>query len=150
MLQQINDQDWPDIVARRCEGKHMGVFATRDIEAGSLLCDYHGTLLDDQEGERRYNAYGDTEDNVYMYKIEGSTVHWIDAVVPCSCYPNKKLKGRLLNCDRLHPNVIAKTKFLNERPHVLLYAKRNIKKREELMFDYGCFKDRFSSQQSWM
>ena len=87
---------------------------------------------------------------VYMYKIEGSTVHWIDAVVPCSCYPNKKLKGRLLNCDRLHPNVIAKTKFLNERPHVHLYAKRNIKKREELMFDYGCFKDRFSSQQSWM
>ena len=79
-----------------------------------------------------------------------SKKYWIYAVVPCKCTSNKKVKGQMLNNSRKTPNVIPRVKIIQERAHVLLYAKRDIAKNEELVFDYGAYKDPYSTQQPWM
>lgn len=152
LYEKIEQQDWPQVRIKKCAGvKGNGAFAGEDIKKDTLLCDYHGPLLTNEEGWRRYNEYGDNEKNSYMYQFENeSKTFWIDGVVPCDCHPNKKLKGRMLNCDRKTPNVIPRIKIIHERPHILFYARRDIQKNKELLFNYGRFKDPYSAQHAWM
>ena len=66
---------------------------------------------------------------MYMFQFQfESKKFWIDAVAPCECHPDKKLKGRMLNNSRKNPNVIPRVKFIQERPHILLYTKKSLKK----------------------
>lgn len=151
LASQISEQNWPNIRLRCAGNKGTGAFAAADIEKDTLLCDYHGSLVNDEEGWRRFNEYGDNGNNVYMYQFQfESKKFWIDAVAPCECHPDKKLKGRMLNNSRKNPNVIPRVKFIQERPHILLYTKKDIEKNEELLFDYGAYKDSHSAQHSWM
>ena len=148
---QISEQNWPNVKLRNADEKGTGAFAANDIKKDTLLCDYHGTLVDDEEGWRRFTEYGTGTNNCYMLQFQfGSAKYWIYAVVQCQCNPNKKTKGRILNNSRKKPNVVPLPRLIQERPHVLLHAKRDIAKNEELVFDYGSYKDPHSTQEAWM
>ena len=152
LLKQVNSQYWPLVKISKCN-EGLGAFANQDIQEGTLLCDYHGTLLSDEEGTRRYEAYGDNEANVYMYQFQYGTpvqTKWIDAVVQCSCHKDKQLKGRLLNHTNRNANAIPRVKIIDEKAHIFLYASKDIKKHTQLKFNYGVHKDRHSSKQDWM
>ena len=45
--------------------------------------------------------------------------------------------GRLVNHSRTSPNVMAKVKWVDGRPRLLLHAMGRLKAGEELTFDYG-------------
>lgn len=93
LIAQIEEQEWPNIMIRKCGEKGTGIFAATNISKNALLCDYHGKLLSNEEGWKQYNDYGDTHGNVYMYQFEfGGKKYWIDAVNMCPCHPDKKTK----------------------------------------------------------
>lgn len=153
VAKQIEEQNWPLLAIRTCSGiKGKGIFATENIMKGTLLCDYHGTLISDEEGWRRYKEYGNISDNVYMFQFDSNSGRklWIDANQQCSCHPDKKLKGRLINCKRKNPNVLAKVVIVQEKEHILFYAREDIVKHSELNFNYGAYKDPHSAQEEWM
>lgn len=154
--EQIKEQSWPNVRLKKTGNKGLGAFAAADLKKDTLLCDYHGTLLEDAEGWRRYENYGDTEENAYMYQFDYRTGHeskklWIDGVAPCQCHSeNKKLKGRKLNNSQKKQNVKPRVKTIHDVPHILFYAARDIQFNEELTFNYGVWKDKHSAQHSWM
>ena len=153
VAKQIEEQNWPLLAIRTCSGiKGKGIFATENINKGTLLCDYHGTLISDEEGWRRYKEYGNSTENVYMFQFDSNSGKkmWIDANQQCSCHPDKKLKGRLINCKRKNPNVLAKVVVVQEKEHILFYAREDIVKHSELNFNYGAYKDPHSAQEEWM
>jgi SET domain-containing protein len=105
----------------RIAGK--GVFAARDIPEGELIGEYTGEIITDEEADRRY----ENEEMTYLFDIGGGKC--IDALrsgcilryVNHSCDPN--CDDRLEGC------------------RVFYYAKRNIRKGEELTIDYELIAD---------
>ncbi|MES9905797.1 MAG: SET domain-containing protein-lysine N-methyltransferase [Sedimenticola sp.] len=147
----INTQQWPLIKKKRVLNKGTGIVSNSDIKKGTLLCDFHGTLLNDKEGQAKYESYGDSDKNVSMLSIEyGGRKYWIDSVARCKCHPTMETKGRFFNHTRKKPNACMKVMEINDVPRVLLYASRDIPVFTQLEFDYGCYGDRKSSRQEWM
>ena len=111
--------------------KGTSIFASKAIDRGTVVCDYHGQVMSDAEGKLKYDSYGDNKENSYVYQFEiGTNKYWVDAVVQCQCHPQKKTKGRSINHSRDNPNIIAKAKILNGKRQLILYAKRDIKRYE--------------------
>lgn len=52
LASQISEQNWPNIRLRCAGNKGTGAFAAADIDKDTLLCDYHGSLVNDEEGWR--------------------------------------------------------------------------------------------------
>ncbi|MES9879653.1 MAG: SET domain-containing protein-lysine N-methyltransferase [Sedimenticola sp.] len=152
LQKQVDAQQWTLATIRKAsDEKGCGLFAANDITKKELICDYHGMLVSDEEGWRRYNAYGDKGSNSYMYQFEVDSVkYWIDANEQCQCHPTKKLKGRMCNFSRKNANVLPKVMTINGKPHIFLYAKKDIAVNTELLFDYGVYKDKHSAQEPWM
>ena len=72
---QINEQNWPLLEIRTCaQINEKGIFTAEDIRKGTLLCDYHGTIVSDNEGWRRYKEYGDNAKNAYMLNFTSNSV----------------------------------------------------------------------------
>lgn len=113
-----------------------GVYATRDIPAGTKLIEYVGELIDKKESERRAwaqhakaQSHGDAA--VYIFTL---TDKWdIDGDVPWNT-------ARLINhsCD---PNCEAWI----EGKRIFIHSLRDIAAGEELTFDYAfdveCYED---------
>ena len=76
--------------------KGKGLFARQDVKKGTVVCDYHGTLLSYAEGQSKYLA-SKTSANRYMYCFQhGPVKYYIDANDEhCKCHSKKVLKGRL-------------------------------------------------------
>ena len=72
---KIKEQNWPLPEIRTCAKiNEKGIFAAEDIKKGTLLCDYHGTIVSDDEGWRRYKEYGDNAKNAYMLNFTSNSV----------------------------------------------------------------------------
>jgi uncharacterized protein len=96
----------------------LGLFATRLIKKRSRIAEYKGPLLTAKEAERAENR-----GNRYLYEING---RWtIDGT------PRSNL-ARYAN-HSCNPN--ADTTIRNRR--IFIFAKRNIKPGEEIVYDYG-------------
>ena len=105
-----------------------GVYASKPIPSGERVIEYLGEKIDKEESERRANLQMEHAEKtgdaaVYIFTLNKK---WdIDGDVPWNT-------ARLLNhsCD---PNCEA---WIEEK-QIFLYALRDIKKGEELTFDYG-------------
>ena len=96
----------------------LGLFATRLIKKRSRIAEYKGPLLTAKEAEKAENR-----GNRYLYEING---RWtIDGT------PRSNL-ARYAN-HSCNPN--ADTTIQNRR--IFIFAKRNIKPGEEIVYDYG-------------
>ena len=147
----ITNQKWP-LAKRSANDKGRCLIAQHPIEAGTVVVDYHGSLLDYRTGHERY-LKNDSEENRYMYCFQhGGNKYYIDAnEKKCVCHPKKELKGRLINHARdKRANLMPKTAELEGRPVVLFVASRAIEKCEELLFDYNCKGDSASCQEDLM
>jgi hypothetical protein len=105
--------DWYTVKTLKKKGR--GVFAARDIEAGTIIGDYLGTLMDPKkEDENKHGLYtmsaGDKYDILGNPKIKG--IHFINhsCANNCDAYPYKG--------------------------HILFFALRKIFKGEELSINY--------------
>ena len=99
-----------------------GVIATRDIPAGERLVEYVGEVITPGEADRRYPFDESTPHHTFLFAVNsrkiidaahhGNVARWINH----SCDPN---------CEALV-----------EKGRVFIYSLRDIKKGEELGYDY--------------
>lgn len=113
-----------------------GVYASQDIAEGSKIIEYIGELIDKDESENRawaQHEHAEKTGDAAVYIFTLSKKYDIDGNVPWNT-------ARLINhsCD---PNCEAWI----EGKRIYIYALRDIKKGEELGFDYGfdieCYED---------
>ena len=121
--------DTSSIVVRESRIHNNGVFAKHDIKKDARVIEYVGELISVEESERRADIqlekHGKNPDegSVYLFSISKKTD--MDGNVPWN--PAKFINH---SCD---PNC----ESLNEDGRIFLIAIKDIKKGEELSFDYG-------------
>src|SRR3989338_290808 len=118
-----------ELVVVRDSGIHgKGGYAASDIPSGTRVIEYVGEIISREEGDRRFNAQleqGRITGSGMVYVFEMDETHDLDGNVdnnPArfinhSCSPNCKVE-------------------ITER-HIWIIAARDIKKGEELSFNYG-------------
>lgn len=124
----------PRIKVRRSPIHGNGVFANRDIPAGTEIIRYRGRLLTHDEADHRYGGNVD-EGHTYLFTLNehyvidgndnGNSARWINH----SCEPN----CRAVTVEDAHERP--------ERDRIVIEALRDIAEGEELSFDYGIVLD---------
>jgi hypothetical protein len=97
-----------------------GVFATRNIPAGTLVIEYDGERMTAKQADRRYNPSPDNPTHTFYFSLENGKVidgandaRWINH----ACEPNCEAR--------------------EENGRIFIYALRDIRRGEELNYDYG-------------
>ena len=104
-----------------------GLYASRDIKDGKKIIEYKGKIVTKKEVEE--NSKFDNEKAIYLfnlnkrYDLDGDFKYNTARLINHSCNPNCEVAGVGLK--------------------VWVYAIRNIKKGEELSYDYGFGYDEF-------
>lgn len=120
----------------RIHGK--GVFATADIPAGTELIEYTGRLITREQADEQYDEIysGHTflftlnDDWIIDGNVGGNDARWINHGCAPNCIPY--LHG--------HPTD-------HKRDKVIIETLRDVKKGEELTYDYGiCFDVRYTAK----
>jgi uncharacterized protein len=112
----------PWLVMRRSKIQGRGVFARVDIPKGTRLIEYTGERIDNAEADRRYEDELMGRHHTFLFILNTRTV--IDAARGGNI-------SRYINhsCD---PNCVAWI----EGQHIWIDAEKNIRKGEELAYDY--------------
>ena len=98
-----------------------GLYASRNIKADTVVIHYKGKLITKKETER--NPKYDNEKAIYLfnvnsrYDMDGDFEHNTARLINHSCSPNCEVAGKGLK--------------------LWIFALRDIKKNEELSYDYG-------------
>lgn len=104
-----------------------GVFATKDIPAGEMIIEYVGEIIRPILSDLREVRYLEKGIGCYMFQIEPGLI--VDATLCGNA-------ARYIN-HSCSPNCYSRTIALeNGRKVVVIYAKRNIQRGEELSYDY--------------
>lgn len=113
----------PYFVVRNSKVHGKGVFAARQIPAGTQIIEYQGERITQREADRRSGQDPENPFHTFFFSLEGSKLidggsqgndaRWINH----SCAPNCEAR--------------------EEDGQVFIYALRDIKRGEELNYDYG-------------
>ena len=108
---------------RRSRIQGLGAFATEAIRKGTRIIEYKGERISPAEADRRYDDDASDHPRVLLFTVDNKAV--IDAGV-------RGNEAQFINhsCD---PNCEAVT----ERRRVYIYALRDIRAGEELLYDYN-------------
>ncbi|CAL9690820.1 unnamed protein product [Knipowitschia caucasica] len=110
--------------------KGRGIFAKKKVQQGDFVVEYKGELIDSAEEERRRRVYS-PRCSVFMYNFQWHEKTWcIDASREDQSF------GRLVN-DNVRPNCKMKKLINDGKPHLFLFALRDIDAGEEISYDYG-------------
>ena len=109
--------------ARESKIQGRGVFATRAIKEGTRLIEYRGEIVSDEEADRRYPFFDDERHHTFLFRLDSGDA--IDAG------PSRSI-AKYINhsCD---PNCEA----VEEDNRIFIDALRDIRKGEELVYDYN-------------
>jgi len=122
-------------IYRTDNGCGWGVKAMENIKAGSFVVEYVGEVITSEEAEERGQKY-DAEGRTYLFDLDfnlgDENLYTVDAAfygnlshfINHSCDPNLNIFNVYIN--NLDPNM----------PQLCLFAKREIKKGEQISFDY--------------
>ncbi|XP_047200190.1 uncharacterized protein LOC118124568 [Hippoglossus stenolepis] len=109
--------------------KGKGVFTHQSIEPSSFVVEYRGNIS--TRTETRGKERGDTLNN-YLFDFSWNGTNWrVDAS------KNHGGLGRLVNDDHVSPNCEMKKIVFEEKPHLCLFAVKEIHRGEEITYDYG-------------
>nr|CAJ18345.1 putative H3K9 methyltransferase [Cercopis vulnerata] len=124
-------------IFRTRNGCGWGVKALENIPKGTFVTEYVGEVIQFEEAEKRGKTY-DRQEKTYLFDLDfndanhfpytvdaavyGNVSHFINH----SCDPNMRVYAVWINC--LDPNL----------PKLCFFACRDIKKHEEISFDYLC------------
>uniref|UniRef100_A0AAV2MG62 SET domain-containing protein n=1 Tax=Knipowitschia caucasica TaxID=637954 RepID=A0AAV2MG62_KNICA len=109
--------------------KGRGVYASEPIEAGAFILEYRGELLSMEKCHSRH--YSDIE-STFLFDFEWQKRHWcIDASKEDGSL------GRLVNDNHKSPNCVMKKITVNNRPHLCLFAVKQIETGDEIEYNYG-------------
>lgn len=117
----------PPYIVRNSKIHGKGVFAARKIPAGTLIIEYEGERISWKEAQKRHEAKNDNSTHTFFFSLDngriidggsnGNEARWINH----SCAPNCEAQ--------------------EENRRVFIYALRDIKRGEELNYDYGLVLD---------
>ncbi|XP_029949996.1 uncharacterized protein LOC115390320 isoform X2 [Salarias fasciatus] len=111
--------------------KGRGIFSTTPFEKGDFLLEYRGELINKQECEKRQRLYHSSL-KVFMFEFRFNGKLWcVDAAKEDGSL------GRLVNDDHINPNTKMKYFSVQGRPHLCLFAIRDISPGEEITYNYG-------------
>ncbi|XP_063048676.1 uncharacterized protein LOC134442436, partial [Engraulis encrasicolus] len=111
--------------------KGRGIFATVPFEKGNFLLEYRGDFITIEECQRRQRFYHDNR-KVFMFEFRFDGKIWcIDAATEDGSF------GRLVNDDHINSNAKIKCLNLQGKPHLCLFATRDIRSGEEITYNYG-------------
>ncbi|KAL6480301.1 hypothetical protein MHYP_G00113340 [Metynnis hypsauchen] len=111
--------------------KGRGVFAVTGLARGEFVLEYRGDLISAEESRRRRRVYPGAMKG-FMFDFLWHGKFWtIDAA------RDDGSLGRLVNDDHINPNCKMKRLIVEGRPHLCLFALRDITPGEELTYDYG-------------
>ena len=111
------------IEKRRSKIQGWGVYATQTISKNTRIIDYAGEKISNQESLRRERRYINNGQHIWCFKLTNRTV--IDAGVGGNV-------ARFIN-HSCHPNC-----YIDIRKGIIwIRAARNIRKGEELTYDYN-------------
>ncbi|XP_055022443.1 uncharacterized protein LOC129412454 isoform X2 [Boleophthalmus pectinirostris] len=111
--------------------KGRGVFALLPFQKRDFVVEYRGQLIDLEESERRRRIYN-AKCLGFMFDFMWHGKKWcIDAAMEDGSL------GRLVNDDHVHPNCRMKRILVGRKPHLCLFAVRDIHSGEEITYDYG-------------
>jgi len=113
----------PAIIVRHSTIHGNGVFATRKIPAGEFIIEYKGERITQREADKRAGADPDNPFHTFFFSLEsgklidggvnGNEARWINH----SCEPNCEAR--------------------EEGGQIFIHALRDIRRGEELNYDYG-------------
>lgn len=123
MSRSVSAKPSPLIVVRHSKIHGNGVFAARKIAEGTQIIEYQGERITQREADRRSGKDPDNPFHTFFFSLEGpklidggsqgNDARWINH----SCEPNCEAR--------------------EEDGRVFIYALRDIKRGEELNYDYG-------------
>jgi len=103
-----------------------GVFAEEPINAGDMIIEYRGELIGNAVADKREREYKDVKMDDYMFRIDAFTV--CDATMLGNV-------ARYINAS-CSPNCYTQIITAGENRRIVIYAKRDIVRGEELCYDY--------------
>jgi len=104
-----------------------GVFADADINAGDLIVEYRGVLIGHAVADKREKEYEKAKiGSDYMFRIDSETV--------CDATHQGNV-ARFINAS-CAPNCYTQIITVNSAKRIVIYAKRDIIRGEELCYDY--------------
>ena len=113
--------------------KGRAVIAKKDFKKGDPIVEYTGELLALKEAKMReadYARKGVGDSYMYFFKFKENNY----------CIEATKDDGRLarlVNHSAMSPNCGTKVVWFDGKPRLILYAKKDISERGEVLFDYG-------------
>ncbi|XP_051246592.1 uncharacterized protein LOC127357967 isoform X5 [Dicentrarchus labrax] len=111
--------------------KGRGVFAKAHFHKGDFVVEYRGELINSEESQRRRRTYH-VRCTVFMFDF-----HWQERTWCIDAGREDGSLGRLVNDDHNHPNCKMKKVISEGKPHLCLFALRDINVGEEITYDYG-------------
>ncbi|XP_048859831.1 uncharacterized protein LOC125727149 [Brienomyrus brachyistius] len=145
----VRRQKWKGLVVVDIAGKGKGVCATRQFQAGEVVCDYHGPVVTATEGQRIHESTKEEESGYMFFFRNSQGIHkCVDAHSPeCNCHPGIQTLGRLVNHSRKKANLRPRLYSTPEgQDIILLLSVRKINVGEELLFDYGVQRTSFRGE----
>lgn len=124
-------KDPPSFVKHHIDDKiGYGVFATNLIKKHAFVLEYEGQLLSETEGEEVETVYEKAGKGcfIYFFQHEKKTL--------CVDATNSGQLGKFVN-DSPKGNCIMRKDIVDGKPHLCLYATKDIPAGEELRYNYG-------------
>lgn len=104
----------------------LGLFANKDMEAGSMVIEYIGSIIRNEVANRREQIYEKQNRGVYMFRIDSDAV--IDATMAGG-------PARYINHSCM-PNCVAEVVTFEKEQKIIIISNRKVEKGEELTYDY--------------
>ncbi|KFM72722.1 N-lysine methyltransferase SETD8, partial [Stegodyphus mimosarum] len=113
-------------------GKGRGVITLKSIKRGDFVLEYFGELIDYEEAKKREPIYAAQNSGCYMYYFKNkSKTYCVDSTKESSRV------GRLVNHSKKNGNLKTQVFLIEDNPHLVFFALRDIEPGEELSYDYG-------------
>nr|XP_033937113.1 N-lysine methyltransferase KMT5A-A-like [Pseudochaenichthys georgianus] len=111
--------------------KGRGVFSCRPFQNGDFLIEYRGEVITKSERENRQKVYHNAL-KVFMFDFRLNGQEFcVDAA------KEDNSLGRLVNDDHVNPNCKMKLIKVDGKPHLCLFALKDISPGEEIAYDYS-------------
>ncbi|ESO01296.1 hypothetical protein HELRODRAFT_81718 [Helobdella robusta] len=103
-----------------------GLFCKKDIDAGEMIIEYSGEVIRAGLTDKREKMYEGRGIGCYMFRKD------LDHVIDSTVMGNA---SRFIN-HSCEPNCYSKVIHVDNRKHIVIFAQRDIKRGEELTYDY--------------
>ncbi|XP_028307002.1 uncharacterized protein LOC114465886 isoform X6 [Gouania willdenowi] len=111
--------------------KGRGIFTSAVFSQGDFVVEYRGELIDAAEAEHRRKLYHDAR-SIFMFDFTWKLKTWcIDGTLEDGSF------GRLVNDEHKSPNCRMKLIEAEGKPHLCLFALKEITTGTEITYDYG-------------